>query len=181
MSGWRDRARKWGAAVALVAMIAGAVGVTVMIIVTSTQPVPQPTPVAAPPPPPPEPAMPTPEEFALDVRVSGQECDATGCVYRYTVDPKYLGLHPLPEEGFTVEYRVTGGTEPQDGHFTVRGSQARILQDVPVAGPPNATLTATVVGVRAIAPADVPPPESGAPSAPEPAPAATPAPTGPTG
>ena len=51
-----------------------------------------------------------------------------GCTYKYTIEPKYIGLHPLPETPFTVHYQVTGGNAPQDGEFTVTKDQAKILQ-----------------------------------------------------
>jgi hypothetical protein len=100
------------------------------------------TPVAA------APALPTANEFTVGVQVSGQECDPAGeCVYTYTIEPKYVGLHPLPTDELRVSYRVAGGHDPQDGAFTVRENQVRYLKDVTLAGPPGATLSATVVAV----------------------------------
>ena len=72
---------------------------------------------------------------------------ACGCVYKYRVEPKYIGLHPLPDKEFKVIYQVTGGHQPQTGDFTVHGDQARVLQDVPLEGPPGARLQASVTQV----------------------------------
>ena len=69
---------------------------------------------------------------------------AAGCTYKYTIEPKYIGLHPLPETPFTVLYEVTGGNAPQHGEFTVTKDQAKILKDVVLEGPPGAQLKAIV-------------------------------------
>lgn len=149
MAGTRfnDVVRKWAAAIALLAMVAGAVGVgAFMIIGSASQPPPQPT--AAPAFTPPTPKVPIPAEFDIGVIVTGQECDPAGaCFYTYNIEPKYIGMHPLPDTEFTVEFEVTGGHQPQSGSFTVQGPQARILQNVTIEGPPDAQLQAAVTGV----------------------------------
>ncbi len=140
--------RKVFAALAIVAMLASGVGVAAfMIFGNHTQPaVQQPTPRAALPTP--TPSVPTPQELRIAVIVTGLNCDLAGnCVYIYTVEPKYVGLHPLPESPFTVEYEVVGGHQPQPGTFTVEGDTAQIMKDVSVAGPPGAQLTAAVTRV----------------------------------
>ena len=82
--------------------------------------------------------------------VTDQNCSGpTGCVYKYRVEPKYIGLHPLPDKEIKVVYQVTGGHQPQVGDFTVQGGQARVLQDVPLEGPPGARLQATVTQTSA--------------------------------
>ena len=87
--------------------------------------------------------MPTPAEFQIGIVVTDQNCAGpNGCVYKYRVEPKYLGLHPLPDNEIKVIYQVTGGHQPQTGDFTVQGDQARVLQDVPLEGPPGAQLKA---------------------------------------
>ena len=68
-------------------------------------------------------------------------------VYKYTIDPKYIGFHPLPTTPFTVKYEVHGGAVPQPGEFTVEGNQARIFKDVVLEGPPAAQLQAVVMQV----------------------------------
>jgi hypothetical protein len=68
-------------------------------------------------------------------------------VYTYTIEPRYIGIRPLPERELRVRYQVIGGHRPQDGDFTVNGREARFLRDVTVDGPPKATLRATVIGV----------------------------------
>lgn len=96
----------------------------------------------------PSPKVPTPIEFAIAVNVTEQTCPPAGpCRYTYTIDPKYVGLHPLPETPFTVSYEVVGGSVPQPGEFTVEKAQAQILKDVVVEGPPGAQLKANVMKV----------------------------------
>lgn len=97
---------------------------------------------------PPPPSVPTPKEFTIGVVVTDQHCQpGPACLYKYTIEPKYIGFHPLPDTEFTVEYQVTGGNQPQPGKFTVRGSQAQILKDVVLEGPVGAQLKATVTQV----------------------------------
>jgi hypothetical protein len=92
--------------------------------------------------------VPTPQEFTIKVVVGEQNCDpGPGCVYKYTIEPKYIGFHPLPTTPFTVKYEVQGGTAPQPGEFTVEGSQAKIFKDVVLEGPPAAQLQAVVLQV----------------------------------
>jgi hypothetical protein len=141
--------RKWSAALALVALVASVIGITAAMILggmSSPPPphraVPRTTPAA------PQPQVPTPIEFTINVVVTDQTCAAgAGCAYKYTIEPKYIGLHPLPETPFTVFYEVTGGHQPQKGEFTVHKNQAKILKDVVLDGPPGARLQATVVQV----------------------------------
>lgn len=143
---WADAVRKWAAATALIAMAVGGLGVGVYLITAqhgrqlgAVEPT---TPVTA------APVLPTTREFTVGVQVSGQECDPAGeCLYTYTIEPKYIGLHSLPSDELRISYRVSGGHQPQDGAFTVRDEQVRYLKDVTVAGPPGATLTAAVVAV----------------------------------
>ena len=97
---------------------------------------------------PPPPSVPTVKEFTIKVVVSEQNCPpGESCIYKYTIEPKYIGLHPLPQTPFTVEYLITGGNVPQPGKFTVQGNQAQILKDVPLEGPPGAQLQANVTNV----------------------------------
>lgn len=142
--------RKWSAGLALFAILASGVGIAaVMIFGSMTAPKPSdraatPRTTLAPPPP----KVPTPFEFAIGVIVTEQTCvpDAA-CSYKYTIEPKYIGLHPLPETPFTVFYEVLGGNEPQKGEFTVHKDQAQILKDVVLEGPPGAQLKAHVMSV----------------------------------
>ena len=137
-------ARRVVAALAVFAVIATGLGVSIaMITASKAPPPPAPTTLAAP-----TPKVPTPAEFQIGVIVTGQDCTGpSGCVYKYRVEPKYLGLHPLPDKEITVIYQVTGGHQPQDGDFTVQGGQARVLQDVPIEGPPGAQFKAAVTKV----------------------------------
>ncbi|OBG18549.1 hypothetical protein A5765_03985 [Mycolicibacterium celeriflavum] len=143
--------RKWSAGLALIALLAGGVGVAAVMILGSVNAPEQaqrattPRTTLAPRPP----KVPTPMEFAVSVIVTDRQCppEASTCTYRYTIEPKYIGLHPLPETPFTVFYEV-GGAAPQKGEFTVHNDEAKILKDVALEGPPNAQLKATVMGVN---------------------------------
>jgi hypothetical protein len=136
-------ARRLIAALAVFAVVATGIGVSIALIM-APKPPPQPRPTLAAP----TPKVPTPAEFQIGVVVTDQNCAGpNGCVYKYRVEPKYLGLHPLPDKEIKVLYQVTGGHQPQDGDFTVQGGQARVLQDVPLEGPPGAQLKATVTKV----------------------------------
>lgn len=165
--------KKLLAALAIVGMLASGIGIASYLIAGNYRD--QGT-TASPrytPPVPPPPSVPTPKEFVINVVVTAQNCDPAGtaCLYTYTIDPNYVGLHPFPEAPFTVEYEVMGGNQPQPGKFTVTGDQAEILKDVIVEGPPGARLSANVVRVFEQPPAPVTPPlPPGAPVEPAPAP-----------
>ncbi len=97
----------------------------------------------------PEPRIPTPQEFRVGVQVTAQQCADSGtCTYTYTIQPMYLGTHPLPDQNFTVFYEVAGGNEVQPGNFTVSNGQTRVYADVKIEGAPGAQLQATVTRVR---------------------------------
>jgi hypothetical protein len=136
------------AALALLAMLAGGIGAGAMLIFgnhsqPSAQRTAAPRTTLAP-----QPSVPTAKEFTIGVVVTEQNCQPDGgCVYKYTIEPKYIGFHPLPATEFTVEYQVTGGNQPQPGKFTVKGDQAQILKDVVLEGPPGAKLQAAVTRV----------------------------------
>jgi hypothetical protein len=139
-------ARRVIAALAVFVLAATGVGITIGIITAHKAAPPAPKP-------PPTPRVPTPAEFQIGVVVTDQNCSGpTGCVYRYRIDPKYVGLHPLPDTGFKVVYQVTGGDKPQVGDFTVQGGQARVLQDVAIDGPPGARFLASVTQIVGSAP-----------------------------
>ena len=140
--------RRLLAALAIVVMLIGGVSIAAAMIFSdrSNPPAPTATPrttLAAP-----SPSVPTPKEFTINVVVTEQNCPPDGgCAYKYTIEPKYIGLHPLPTTPFTVKYEVQGGNQPQPGEFTVEGSQAKILKDVVLEGPPAARLQAVVLQV----------------------------------
>jgi len=141
--------RRLLAALAIFAMFAGGLSLASILIFSDHSQPSRPTaatPRATPPPPPP--SVPTPKEFTINVIVTEQNCQPEGaCAYKYTIEPKYIGFHPLPTTPFTVKYEVHGGNHPQPGEFTVEGSQAKILKDVIVEGPPAARLQAVVLAV----------------------------------
>ena len=139
--------RRVVAALAIFAIVVGGLGVTIAVLTADKTPPPSAT--ARPTLSTPTPTVPTPAEFQIGIVVTGEDCAAqTGCVYKYRVEPKYLGLHPLPDTPVKVIYQVTGGHQPQTGDFTVQGGQARVLQDVPLEGPPGAKLQATVTKIE---------------------------------
>jgi hypothetical protein len=136
------------AALAIVAMLIGGISIAAALIFGDhskpATPAATPRKTLAPPPP----SVPTPREFTINAVVTEQVCDpGPGCVYKYTIEPKYIGLHPLPTTPFTVKYEVQGGNQPQPGEFTVEGDQAKILKDVVLEGPPAAQLHAVVLQV----------------------------------
>ncbi|RAV05860.1 hypothetical protein DQP55_25015 [Mycolicibacterium sp. GF69] len=95
------------------------------------------------------PKVPTPFEFTVNVVVTDRQCapESPTCTYKYTIEPKYIGLHPLPQTPVTVFYEVIGGNTPQKGEFTVHNDQARILKDVVLEGSPASQLKANVLQV----------------------------------
>jgi len=139
-------ARRVVAVLAIFAVVATGFGVTIAVLTADRTPPPAPTarvPAAQQ-----QPKVPTPAEFQIGVVVTDQNCSTpNGCLYRYRIEPKYLGLHPLPDKEIKVVYEVKGGHQPQVGDFTVRAGQARVLQDVPLEGPPNARLEASVTQI----------------------------------
>jgi hypothetical protein len=141
-------ARRLIAALAVFAVVATGLGITIGMINADKA-----APPVASPAPPPAPAMPTPAEFQVGVVVTDQNCPGpSGCVYKYRIDPRYVGRHPLPDKEIKVVYQVTGGHKPQTGDFTVHGDQARVLQDVPIDGPPGAKFQALVTAIVESAP-----------------------------
>ena len=163
--------RKLLAALAIVGVLASGVGLASFLLVAGPDQQQASAPRRTPPAPPP-PSVPTVKEFLIGVTVTAQTCQpADRCVYTYTIEPKYVGLHAFPETPFTVEYEVAGGNQPQPGKFTVQGDKAEIFKDVQIEGRPGARLTANVIRVVEQPPA--PPPPPGAP-VPPPAPAPQP-------
>ncbi|KUI22913.1 hypothetical protein AU193_09825 [Mycobacterium sp. GA-1285] len=142
--------RRWLAGLALFALVGSGLGVAALMILGSvteakqTQAASTQRATQAPPP-----QVPTPFEFAINVVVTDRHCgpEPPGCFYKYSIEPKYIGMHPLPETPFTVFYEVVGGNAPQKGEFTVENGQAQILQDVVVEGPPGTQLKANVLQV----------------------------------
>ena len=140
--------RRLIASLAIFAVVVAGIGVSIALVNAF-----KPTPPAASqtsrqPPPPPRPQVPIPAEFQIGVVVTEQNCSGpSACVYKYRIEPKYIGMHPLPEKEIKVVYQVTGGNQPQVGDFTVQGGQARVLQDVALEGPPGARLQASVTQV----------------------------------
>jgi len=141
--------RRLLAALAIFGMLAGLVSVaSILIFGDHSKPAAPPTATPRTALAPPPPSLPTPKEFTINVVVTEQACQpGGGCVYKYTIEPKYVGFHPLPATPFTVKYEVQGGNQPQPGEFTVEGNQAKILKDVVLDGPPAARLQAVVLAV----------------------------------
>jgi hypothetical protein len=141
-------ARRLIAALAVFTLVATGIGVSVALITADKPTRPAATQTPRQPPPPPRPQVPIPAEFQIGVVVTDQNCSGpSGCVYKYRIEPKYIGMHPLPEKEIKVVYQVTGGHQPQVGDFTVQGGQARVLRDVALEGPPGARLQASVTQI----------------------------------
>ena len=106
------------------------------------------------------------EEEEERFEVTGQQCTDNGvCTYTYSIQPNYVGYHPLPEQDFTVFYEISGGQRAAAARqftITVNNGQARVSEDVTVEGPPGegARWQATVTQISLVAgPKPVPPPE----------------------
>ena len=141
-------ARRLIATLAIFAVVASGIGVSIALLTADKTTPPTASQTSRLPAPAPTPQVPIPAEFQIGVVVTDQNCSVpTGCVYKYRIEPKYLGMHPLPEKEIKVVYEVTGGHQPQVGDFTVQGDQARVLQDVALEGPPGARLQATVTQI----------------------------------
>ena len=149
------------AALCIVAMIVTGLGLAIFLFMKSDSPSDTPSSprssLAQP-----QPKLPTPEEFRVGVEVTGQQCADNGvCTYTYSIQPNYVGYHPLPEQDFTVFYEISGGNAPQPGNFTVSDGQARVFKDVTLEGPPGAQLQATVTQISLVAgPKPIPVPET---------------------
>lgn len=139
--------RRVVAAVGILAIVVTGFAVTIAWLTAPKPPPPgagtRPSTIAPPPP-----KVPTPAEFVISVVVTDKNCAGpNACTYKYNIEPKYVGLHPLPATEIKVIYQVTGGLAPQTGDFTITGTEARVLQDVSLDGPQNAQLTAAVTQI----------------------------------
>ena len=95
-------ARRLIASLAIFAVVVGGIGITIAVLIGNKPP----PPAASP-----RPQMPIPAEFQIGVVVTDQNCtEPTRCVYKYRIEPKYIGTHPLPEKEIKVVYQVTGGS-----------------------------------------------------------------------
>lgn len=137
--------RKAAAAIALIAMIGGGIGVGAFLLISGGGDRQASTTTSRQAPPP---RLPIAREFTVRVVVTETNCDPAGdCAYIYSIEPKYIGMVPLPDKELRIDYRVDGGHQPQDGSFTVADDEARFLKNVTLIGPPGATLTAVVTDV----------------------------------
>jgi hypothetical protein len=70
---------------------------------------------------PPPIALPTPEDFTIDVKILEKQCfGSAGCNVVYQIDPTYTGATPLTGRTLTVVYEVTGSEYgPQINNFQV--------------------------------------------------------------
>jgi hypothetical protein len=133
------------ASVAIFAVVVTGIGVSILLLFNNRHAPPAASPKS---PVPVAPRVPTPAEFLIGVVVTDQNCSGpSSCVYKYRIEPNYIGNQPLPDKEIKVVYQVTGGHQPQVGDFTLQGTQARVLQDVPLEGPPGARLQASVTRI----------------------------------
>jgi hypothetical protein len=113
-------ARRLIASLAIFAVIVAGIGVSIALVNAYKANPPAASQSSRQRPPPPRPQVPTPAEFQLTVVVTDQNCSGpSGCLYKYRIEPKYIGMHPLPDKEIKVVYQVTGGRQPQVGDFTV--------------------------------------------------------------
>ncbi len=91
--------------------------VTATVTATVTETVEAPTPAAAS-----QEDLPSPEDFAIDLRTTEKKCfGSAGCNVTVSIDPSYIGVDLLPEE-FEVTYEIRGGEDgPQVNTFSVEG------------------------------------------------------------
>src|SRR4051812_19655641 len=95
--------RRLLAALAIVAMVIGGISVAVALISGNHSKPPPPTATPRTAHASPSPSMPTPKEFMINVVVTEETCQPDGlCAYKYTIEPKYIGFHPLPTTPYTV-------------------------------------------------------------------------------
>jgi len=140
--------RRLVAALATAAVLIAGIGASIILVKAHKPPPPAASQSSRQPPAPLPPQVPIPTEFRISVVVTDQNCSGpSGCLYKYRIEPKYIGMHPLPDKEIKVVYQVTGGHQPQVGDFTVQGGQARVLQDVPLEGPPGARLQASATRI----------------------------------
>lgn len=93
--------------------------------------------------------LPAPEHFRLDVVVVEQQCfGSAGCRVVYTLKPTYTGPGSLKGTSFTVVYQISGGEQPQVGHFTVTDGTAAVDHETTINTPsPESILTATATQI----------------------------------
>lgn len=93
---------------------------------------------------------PVPADFIVGVIVTEQKCfGSAGCNYRYTINPQYISVKPLPTKT-TVVFTVSGGEQDQVGNFTIdEGGTATFDSETRISGPEDADLRATVTQVIA--------------------------------
>ena len=89
----------------------------------------------------------SPSDFTVDVTIIGKRCfGSSGCIYDYTLDPKYVGSG-TPGSA-TVVFEIRGASEPRTDHFTVDDSgDIDIKRDDHIDAEDGATLTAVVTQV----------------------------------
>lgn len=89
------------------------------------------------------------EHFRLDVIVVEQECfGSAGCRVVYTLKPIYVGPGSLSGTSFTVVFLISGGEEPQVGHFTVTNGTATVDHETMIhTSSASSILTATATQI----------------------------------
>jgi hypothetical protein len=94
-------------------------------------------------------ALPTPDQFHVDVVVTSKNCSGpAACSFTYLIRPRYTGPEPLKATSFTVAYQVNGGLAPQVGNFTVTNGAASVDRSSQVdTDSEDAVLTATATQV----------------------------------
>ena len=141
-------ARRLVASLAIFAVVVGGIGVTIAVLIGDKPPPPATSQAALPPAAPPQPQMPIPAEFQIGVVVIDQNCSGpNGCAYKYRIEPKYLGFHPLPEKGdqggVSGDRRAPAASRRLHGP----GRPGAHLGGCHLKGPPGARLQASVTQI----------------------------------
>lgn len=99
----------------------------------------------------PEPVPPTPDEFVVDVTVTGQQCfGSAGCLVDFQATPEYVGATAPTSGTFTVIYEITGAEDPIIGSFTADFDTGQLSYDGAQStdtSSSDAELTATVTEI----------------------------------
>ncbi len=96
----------------------------------------------------PAPVAPKPFDFVVDIAVTEQQCfGGAGCNYELAINPRYVGITGLTTGKYKVVYEIVGGDDPQQGNFTLDGTNIRWDQDKRIQGSSGAVFVANVLQV----------------------------------
>lgn len=92
---------------------------------------------------------PKPGDFSVTALVLKRDCfGSAGCNVQYRINPQYKGQPLSDSQSFTVTYTVKGGSDPQEGNFTLIGGKATYSEmEFIQTSSASAKLTITVTSV----------------------------------